>query len=80
MTATGSDVLLTQEDCSARTQGRVKPATFEKWRVAGKGPRFVKFGRRVFYRERDFDAWLTERTVSHTRAMLPRQRRKTSTG
>ena len=32
--------------------------TLQKWRVEGRGPRFLKVGRRVFYRRSDIEAWL----------------------
>ena len=36
-----------------------KPSTLEKWRVQGKGPRFVKIGSRsVGYTEEDLDAFI----------------------
>lgn len=35
-------------------------STFEKLRLTGAGPRFVKMGRRVVYRVEDLDAWLAE--------------------
>jgi predicted DNA-binding transcriptional regulator AlpA len=36
-----------------------KTATLEKWRVQGKGPRFVKIGSRsVGYTEEDLDAFI----------------------
>ena len=33
-------------------------STFEKLRLFGGGPRFVKLGRRVVYDPSDLDAWL----------------------
>lgn len=35
-------------------------STFEKLRLTGVGPRFVKIGRRVVYDPADLDAWLAE--------------------
>ena len=32
--------------------------TLQKWRVEGRGPRFLKVGRRVFYRRCDIEEWL----------------------
>lgn len=31
----------------------IAPATLRKWRWEGKGPRFIKVGRKVAYRESD---------------------------
>jgi len=33
-------------------------STFEKLRVSGGGPAYLKLGRRVVYRRDDLDAWL----------------------
>lgn len=38
----------------------VSPATLRAWRSTGKGPRFYKFHRSVFYRADDIDAWIQE--------------------
>ncbi len=35
-------------------------STFEKLRLSGGGPRYVKLGRRVVYDPADLDAWLAE--------------------
>jgi predicted DNA-binding transcriptional regulator AlpA len=35
-------------------------STFEKLRLTGGGPAFIKLGRRVVYRIEDLDAWLAE--------------------
>jgi predicted site-specific integrase-resolvase len=36
---------------------RVSTGTLANWRVAGEGPRFMKFGRRVLYPEREIEAF-----------------------
>jgi predicted DNA-binding transcriptional regulator AlpA len=36
-------------------------STFEKYRVKGIGPAFIKIGSRVVYDEADLDAWLAAR-------------------
>jgi len=40
------------------------------WRCVGRGPRFVKIGKNVFYYESDIDAFIVEqvRTPSRTAA------------
>lgn len=35
-------------------------STLDKFRLTGRGPRFVKIGRRVLYDVRDLDGWLGE--------------------
>ena len=36
----------------------VAPLTLKAWRVSGKGPRYFKIGRWIFYRQDDLDAWI----------------------
>ena len=52
--------LLRQEEASELI--RVPVRTLEGWRSHGLGPPFIKFGRHIFYRESDLDAFL-ERSV-----------------
>jgi len=40
--------------------------TFEVWRCQGRGPRFVRFGRRVYYRKLDLDAFIKAGEVVET--------------
>lgn len=37
--------------------------TLADWRKKGKGPRYFKFGRRVFYRRSDIEAWIAEQSA-----------------
>lgn len=46
---------LTQEDAAGLL--RLSPRTLERFRVEGRGPRYLKFGRRVMYRRSDLDTW-----------------------
>lgn len=46
------DPLLDEEESAAELQ--LKPRTLTVWRSTGKGPRYLKIGRRVFYRR----SWL----------------------
>lgn len=39
------------------------PNTLAKWRVAGRGPRYIKLGSAVRYRLVDIEAYLRQRTV-----------------
>ncbi len=50
---------------AARLLG-VHQNTLCKWRIAGRGPRFVKMGRRVAYRLSDIEKWANQRTYSNT--------------
>ena len=55
---------LTQEEAAKvlRLSGR----TLERHRWSGTGPRFVKMGRRIFYRPEDIEDYTAERTFSST--------------
>jgi predicted site-specific integrase-resolvase len=54
-------VLLDAHDVATRLKG-VSPRTLERWRVTGQGPRFIKVGHRVLYRETDVEDWLDQQT------------------
>lgn len=41
-------------------------SSIQKWRVSGKGPKFVKKPKGVGYRPADVEAWLDSRTVAST--------------
>ena len=44
-------------------------STLEKLRMTGKGPIYLKIGRRCLYAQHDLDAWLAQhRRISTTRA------------
>ena len=42
------------------------PSTLAHWRSEGRGPAFIKLGRRVAYRGRDVNEWLAAHTVRPT--------------
>jgi predicted site-specific integrase-resolvase len=50
----------------ARKLKHTSPRTLERWRTLGTGPRYVKVGRRVLYRDEDIDQWMDQQTRSHT--------------
>ncbi|WP_411815853.1 helix-turn-helix transcriptional regulator [Gordonia sp. SND2] len=39
-------------------------ATLNSWRYLGRGPAYIKLGRRVVYRVADLDAWLDANTIT----------------
>jgi len=53
--------LLNQESAAALIGAR--PATLATWRHQGKGPRYRKVGRAIYYRAADIEAWLDEQAV-----------------
>lgn len=46
-------------------------STFEKLRLQGGGPRYVKIGRRVVYDPADLDEWLAENRRRSTSDVTP---------
>lgn len=47
------------------------PASLAQWRYLGVGPRFVKIGRAVRYREADVSTWLSAQTRQRTGEQVP---------
>ncbi|KMK68600.1 AlpA family transcriptional regulator [Puniceibacterium sp. IMCC21224] len=60
---------MTQQQLAARWQ--MSPRTLEQWRWLGKGPRFLKIGARVLYREEDVEAWEAAQVCQNTSGPLP---------
>lgn len=44
----------------------ISESYFEKLRVRGEGPPYIKVGRAVRYRDSDVDAWLAARIINST--------------
>jgi len=44
----------------------ITPGTLRAWRVIGKGPRYIKMGSSVFYKESEINAWIEEREFENT--------------
>jgi hypothetical protein len=60
----GPPPLLTPDQAGAFL--RVHPRTLANWRVLGRGPRYLRVGRRPFYREKDLETWLDAHAFAHT--------------
>lgn len=45
---------------------KCNPRTLAEWRMNGRGPRYVRAGRRAFYRQTDLDEWLEARVFQAT--------------
>lgn len=45
---------------------RLSTRSLERMRLLGTGPRYVKCGRSVRYRESDIETWIAQRIVSST--------------
>ena len=59
----------TQQQLAERWQ--ISPRTLEQWRWLGKGPRFVKIGARVLYRDEDVVAYEMAQVCQNTSGPLP---------
>lgn len=53
------------------TRWHMSPRTLEQWRWLGKGPRFLKIGARVLYRDEDVEDWETAQLCQNTSGSLP---------
>jgi len=51
-----SGMLLTESEVAARL--RVSLACLRRWRLEGRGPRFVKVGSRVRYPSEELEGWI----------------------
>lgn len=58
--------LLSPESAAAYLQ--VNPGTLANWRVQGCGPKYVRVGRRAFYRRSNLDEWIEARVYERTGA------------
>lgn len=59
----------TQEQLAQRWH--LSPRTLEQWRWLGKGPKFLKIGARVLYREEDVEVWEAAQVCQNTSGPLP---------
>ena len=59
----------TQEQLAQRWY--LSPRTLEQWRWLGKGPKFLKIGARVLYREEDVEDWEAAQVCQNTSGPLP---------
>jgi len=60
---------ITQQQLAARWH--LSPRTLEQWRWLGKGPKFLKIGARVLYREEDVVDWEAAQVCQNTSGPLP---------
>lgn len=58
------DVLIRARDVSSYTD--IAQQTHTRWRHEGVGPKFVRLGRRVFYRSGDLRAWIRGQVRQNT--------------
>ena len=55
--AVGTDEKLYMPQQGAADFLNLSPRTLERLRVEGRGPAFLKFGRRVMYSRKDLESW-----------------------
>lgn len=55
---TEADRLLTRREAAEHLRLSIK--TLEAWALKGRGPRFVRMGTRVAYRQSDLNRWIEE--------------------
>lgn len=58
------ETLLTTPEVAGRLG--VAEITLRKWRIYGTGPRFIRCGANVRYRNSDIESWVSSRTVGST--------------
>lgn len=61
--------MLSQDQLADRWQ--ISPRTLEQWRWLGKGPKFLKIGARVLYRDADVLSYEQAQVCQNTSGPLP---------
>jgi len=56
--------LLSEEELA--TRWKITPITLSHWRWSGRGPRFVKIGRHIFYRPKDVELFEEQKARKST--------------
>jgi predicted DNA-binding transcriptional regulator AlpA len=64
MSAVDDSIYLTTHQLAERTG--IASSTWQKRRLSGDGPRYVKAGRSVLYRWQDVESWLLQHTRTST--------------
>jgi hypothetical protein len=57
---------------------RQRPGTLASWRARWKGPKYIKLGRRIFYRRSVLDAFIAEHEIDPADRRRARQRDRPS--
>jgi Helix-turn-helix domain len=64
-----ADVIYDERAAGAYIGGADSPIserTFQRWRQRGFGPKFLRVGNQIRYRQRDLDEWLSDRVAQST--------------
>jgi len=54
------------DEVQAAPYAGTEPKTLSNWRTLGKGPKFLKIGRKVMYHPDDIAEWVNARRVQST--------------
>jgi hypothetical protein len=65
-----------EDTIEAATRLGLKPGTLEVWRSLGRGPRFLKIGRKVFYKIEDLELFANAHLVETVDSMELQGRQK----
>lgn len=68
--STASDMAPLTERQASRRSG-YSPATFRAWRMQGRGPAYIRYGRSVRYLPEDLDTFLRSHRVLTTDSRVP---------
>lgn len=63
MQSVAASDLISQHDVPEYVNEAFGVQTMTNWRYRGVGPKYVKIGRKVFYRRTDLDDWLNAQSV-----------------
>ena len=50
---------------------RTSVGTLSNWRMQGRGPKYIKLGRKILYPLREVEAFETSHTVANTAMQIP---------
>ena len=59
-------IVAVSNEADTAVNNAVLEAIVRKWRLQGRGPKYVKIGRLVRYKWRDVEAWLDSHTIENT--------------
>jgi hypothetical protein len=58
----------------------ISEATLNTWRSRGRGPKYVKIGGKVFYRDEDLDEFISQNVIDPTRVASTLSKRTRASG
>ena len=73
-TSSANSLLLSTEKAAEFIGGDIQPLTLKRWRIRGRGPRYVKLSGKVRYRESDLRQFLESSVIDPAAAASNRNR------